>query len=86
MIQKPKLNADESDPMKRTEPQPLDGNGQQHRQAEQPPDLAAALSLRRRHVECMPMARNTISGSIGTRNITANTGGPTDILPIPSSS
>jgi hypothetical protein len=26
---------------------------------------------------------NTISGSIGTKNITANTGGPTDILPIP---
>ena len=34
----------------------------------------------------MPTARNTISGSTGTRNISANTGGPTDILPIPSSS
>jgi hypothetical protein len=32
----------------------------------------------------MPMARNTISGSMGTRNMTANTGGPTEILPMPS--
>ena len=48
--------------------------------------LMATVSLPRRQAECMPTARNIISGSIGTRNITANTGGPTDILPMPSSS
>src|SRR6267378_1545288 len=48
--------------------------------------LAVAVSLPRRQVECMPMPTNTIKGSMGTRNITANTGGPTEILPIPSSS
>ncbi len=45
---------------------------------------AVTVSLPRRHAECMPIARNTINGSTGTRNITANTGGPTEILPIPS--
>src|SRR5258708_12582464 len=34
----------------------------------------------------MPTPKNTIKGSMGTRNITANTGGPTEILPTPSSS
>ena len=51
-----------------------------------PRGLAVAVSLPRRHAECMPIARNTINGSTGTKNITANTGGPTEILPIPSSS
>src|ERR1700722_11723294 len=32
----------------------------------------------------MPTARNTIHGNTCTRNISANTGGPTEILPIPS--
>src|SRR5713226_5343158 len=48
--------------------------------------LAVTVSLPRRQAECMPMARNTIKGSTGTKNITANTGGPTEILPIPSTS
>src|SRR5580700_1166090 len=48
--------------------------------------LAVTVSLPRRQAECMPMARNTMSGSTGTRNMTANTGGPTEILPMPSSS
>ena len=48
--------------------------------------LAVTVSLPRRQAECMPIARNTISGNMGTKNITAKTGGPTDILPMPSSS
>src|SRR6266403_1461864 len=48
--------------------------------------LAVAVSLPRRQAECMPTPKNTIKGSIGTKNITANTGGPTEILPMPSSS
>src|ERR1700691_4883064 len=48
--------------------------------------FAVTVSLPRRQPECMPMARNTMSGSTGTKNTTANTGGPTEILPIPSSS
>ena len=47
---------------------------------------AVTVSLPRRQAECMPMARNTIKGSTGTRNMSANTGGPTEILPIPSNS
>jgi len=34
----------------------------------------------------MPTAKKIISGNTGTRNITANTGGPTDILPMPNTS
>src|SRR5271165_1211683 len=52
----------------------------------QPNGRAAELSLPRRQTECMPTPKNTISGSMGTRNMSANTGGPTEIFPIPNSS
>src|SRR5579863_1221555 len=48
--------------------------------------LAVTVSLPRRRAECIPTPKNTIKGSMGTKNITANTGGPTEILPMPSSS
>ena len=40
------------------------------------------MSLPRRQAECMPIARKIINGSMGTKNMTANTGGPTEILPM----
>src|ERR1700744_2674865 len=48
--------------------------------------LAATVNLPRRQAECMPIARNIMSGNTGTKNIKANTGGPTEILPTPNSS
>ena len=48
--------------------------------------LAETVSLPRRQAECMPTAKKISKGSTGTRNITAKTGGPTEILPMPSSS
>src|SRR5260370_3507667 len=48
--------------------------------------LAVTVSLPRRQPECIPTPKNTIKGNMGTKNITANTGGPTEILPMPSSS
>src|SRR5258708_17936619 len=48
--------------------------------------LAVTVSLPRRQPECIPTPKNTIKGNMGTKNITANTGGPNDILPMPSSS
>src|SRR5260370_40155151 len=48
--------------------------------------LAVTVSLPRRQAECIPTPKNTIKGSMGTKNITANTGGPTEILPMPNRS
>ena len=83
MIQKPNTRPTSPTQWNAAESHPLHEHGQQPRprRAATRAALPTAVSLPRRQAECMPIARNTMSGSIGTRNMTANTGGPTEILP-----